>query len=121
MTSTRVSHSVRSADGTRIAFDRSGDGPPVILVEAAGHYRDFTSFGGLVPLLARQFTVYTYDRRGRGESGDTPPYTPEREVDDLAALIADAGGAAHVYGFSSGAARHARRRPGPAHHAPRAA
>jgi pimeloyl-ACP methyl ester carboxylesterase len=73
MPSTRASQSVRSADGTRIAFDRSGDGPPVILVEAALHYRDFSSFGGLVPLLSQAFTVYAYDRRGRGESTDTAP------------------------------------------------
>ena len=94
---------VTSRDGTTIAFDRAGDGPPVILVEAAGHYRDFSSFSGLAPLLARQFSVYTYDRRGRGQSTDTTPYTPEREVDDLEALIARAGGSAHLYGFSSGA------------------
>jgi pimeloyl-ACP methyl ester carboxylesterase len=98
-----ASQSVRSADGTRIAFERVGGGPPLILVEAAAHYRDFSSFGGLVPLLSREFTVYTYDRRGRGESTDTPPYAPAREVEDLAALIAEAGEAAHLYGYSSGA------------------
>jgi pimeloyl-ACP methyl ester carboxylesterase len=103
MPSTRASQSVRSADGTRIAFERSGDGPPLILAEAALHYRDFSSFGGLAPLLAEEFTVYAYDRRGRGESTDTPPYAPEREVEDLAALIAEAGGSAHLYGYSSGA------------------
>lgn len=103
MSSTPAAHSVRSADGTRIAFDRSGDGPPLILVEAAGHYRDFSSFAGLVPLLSRELTVYTYDRRGRGDSTDTPPYSPDREVEDLEALIADAGGSAHLYGYSSGA------------------
>lgn len=100
---TLASQTIRSADGTRIAFDRSGDGPPVILVEAALHYRAFTSFAGLVPLLARDFTVYTYDRRGRGESTDTPPYSPDREVEDLQALIAQTGDAACVYGYSSGA------------------
>ena len=94
---------VRSADGTRIAFDRAGEGPALVLVEAAAHYRDFSSFTGLVRLLAREFTVYTYDRRGRGDSTDTAPYTPDREVDDLDALIAEAGGAACVYGYSSGA------------------
>jgi pimeloyl-ACP methyl ester carboxylesterase len=103
MSSTVASQSVRSADGTRIGFDRLGDGPPVILIEAAGHYRDFSSFGGLSPRLAREFTVLTYDRRGRGESTDTPPYAPEREVEDLAALIAEAGGPTHLYGYSSGA------------------
>ena len=98
-----TSQSVRSADGTSIAFDRSGDGPPVILVEAALHYRGFTSFGGLAPLLSREFSVIGYDRRGRGDSGDTPPYAPDREVEDLAALVDSAGGSAGVYGYSSGA------------------
>jgi pimeloyl-ACP methyl ester carboxylesterase len=92
---------VRSADGTEIAFDRVGDGPLVILVEPALHYRAFSAFGGLVPLLASEFAVVTYDRRGRGESGDTAPYEPDREVEDLAALIGDEP--AHVYGYSSGA------------------
>jgi pimeloyl-ACP methyl ester carboxylesterase len=103
MPRTAASQSVRSADGTRIAFERSGDGPPVILVEPALHYREFSSFSGLVPLLSREFSVYAYDRRGRGESSDTPPYAPDREVEDLAALIAEAGGSAHLYGCSSGA------------------
>jgi pimeloyl-ACP methyl ester carboxylesterase len=103
MSSTHASQSVRSADGTRIAFERTGDGPPLILVEAAGHYRDLSSFSGLVTRLSRELTVYTYDRRGRGESTDTPPYAPEREVEDLEALIAEAGGSAHLYGYSSGA------------------
>ena len=94
---------VRSADGTRIAFERAGDGPAVILVEPAGHYRGLSAVAGLVPLLAGRFTVYIYDRRGRGDSTDTPPYAPAREVDDLAALIDHAGGAAHLYGYSSGA------------------
>ncbi|MGQ0849866.1 MAG: alpha/beta fold hydrolase [Actinomycetota bacterium] len=94
---------VRSADGTRIAFDRSGEGPAVILVEPAAHYREFSAFGGLVPLLSAEFTVYTYDRRGRGASSDTAPYAPDREVEDLAELIGEAGGSANVYGYSSGA------------------
>lgn len=101
--SSRRSEGIQSADGTRIAFDRSGHGPPVILVEAAGHYRDLSSFNGLVPLLSTEFTVYKYDRRGRGESADTVPYTTDREVDDLSALIQAAGGSAHVYAYSSGA------------------
>jgi len=103
MSSTRTSSTVRSADGTRIAFERVGEGPPVILVEAALHYREFSSFDGLAPLLAREFAVITYDRRGRGKSTDTPPYSPNREVDDLRALIAEIGGSAHMYGYSSGA------------------
>jgi pimeloyl-ACP methyl ester carboxylesterase len=103
MPSTAASQSVRSADSTRLAFDRSGEGPPLILVEAALHYRDFSSFGGLAPLLSRELAVYSYDRRGRGESTDTTPYSPDREVEDLEALIAKAGGSAHLYGYSSGA------------------
>jgi pimeloyl-ACP methyl ester carboxylesterase len=94
---------VVSADGTQIAFDRSGSGPPLLLVEPAGHFRGFSAFEGLVPLLAEAFTVYRYDRRGRGASGDTQPYAPEREVEDLAALIAEAGDVANIYGYSSGA------------------
>ena len=102
MSITRASQSVRSADGTRIAFDQVGDGrPPLILVEPALHYRDFSSFGGLVPLLSQDFSVYAYDRRGRGESTDTTPYSPDREVEDLEALLAQVGGWAHLYGYSS--------------------
>lgn len=100
---TMTSLSALSADGTRIAFERVGEGMPLILVEAAGHFRDLSSFDGLVPLLARDFSVYRYDRRGRGESADTVPYAPEREVEDLEALIAVAGESAFVYGYSSGA------------------
>ncbi|HET9421168.1 MAG TPA: alpha/beta hydrolase [Nocardioides sp.] len=92
-----------SADGTPIAFERSGSGPALILVDAAAHYRGFSSFTGLVPPLAPHFTVHEFDRRGRGDSGDTPPYDVEREVEDLAALIDKAGGSAAVHGFSSGA------------------
>jgi pimeloyl-ACP methyl ester carboxylesterase len=103
MTSSAARRSVRSADGTRIAFDRIGDGPALILVEPALHFQEFSAFSGLVPLLSPEFTVFTYDRRGRGQSTDTPPYAPDREVEDLAALIAEAGGSAHVYGYSSGA------------------
>jgi pimeloyl-ACP methyl ester carboxylesterase len=94
---------VRSADGTTIAFERTGAGPALILVDAAGHYRDFSSFGTLTGLLAPDFSVFTYDRRGRGRSTDTLPYAIEREVDDLAALFAEAGGLAFLYGVSSGA------------------
>jgi pimeloyl-ACP methyl ester carboxylesterase len=95
-------NSVTSTDGTTIAYDRIGTGPALILVDAAGHYRDFSSFGGLIELLAADFTVYHYDRRGRGGSTDTPPYAVHREVEDLAALIDQAGGSANLYGFSSG-------------------
>ena len=92
-----------SADGTRIAFERAGDGPALILVEPAGHYRGLSALAGLVPLLSDRYTVYTYDRRGRGESTDTLPYAPAREVEDLGALLDHTGGSAHLYGFSSGA------------------
>lgn len=72
-------------------------------MDAALHYRQFSSFDGLIPLLAPAFTVHHYDRRGRGASTDTAPYAVEREVEDLAALVDVAGGSAFVYGFSSGA------------------
>lgn len=93
--------SVRSSDGTMIAFDRSGAGPAVILVGGAMSER---SMGApLAALLAPRFTVFNYDRQGRGASGDTLPYAVEREVEDLDALIAEAGGSASVFGMSSGA------------------
>jgi hypothetical protein len=95
---------VRSKDGTVIAFDRSGSGQPLILVDGALCSRRFGPMPKLAPLLARHFTVYHYDRRGRNESGDTPPYSVAREVEDLEALIHEAGGEAFVYGVSSGAA-----------------
>jgi pimeloyl-ACP methyl ester carboxylesterase len=94
--------SVTSKDGTRITFDRLGDGPPVVLV--CGGSVDRMSNAGVAALLASDFTVFNYDRRGRGESGDTPPYAVQREVEDLDAVIAAAGGSAGVYGSSSGAA-----------------
>ncbi|HEX2158129.1 MAG TPA: alpha/beta hydrolase [Actinomycetes bacterium] len=93
---------VTSSDGTSIAFERAGAGPALITVDAAGSYRDFRPFPPPVEALADHFTVYVYDRRGRGASTDTPPFAVEREVDDLAALIAEAGGSAFVYAFSSG-------------------
>ena len=93
---------VASSDGTTIAFERFGDGPALIAVDAAGSYRDFRPLRAPVERLAEHFTVHLYDRRGRGASGDTPPYAIEREIDDLAALIAEAGGSASVYAMSSG-------------------
>jgi pimeloyl-ACP methyl ester carboxylesterase len=93
---------VTSRDGTSIAYERAGAGPALILVDAAGHYRELSSFGGLIDPLAGDFTVYHYDRRGRGGSTDTAPYAVEHEVDDLSALIDEAGGSAYLYGFSSG-------------------
>ena len=94
---------VRSRDGTSIGYTRVGEGPPVILVDPAGGFRGFGLLTPLAEQLAPDFTVITYDRRGRGESGDTPPYAVEREVEDLAAILDLAGGSACVYGFSSGA------------------
>lgn len=93
---------VTSKDGTGIVFDRTGEGPPLVLVGGALNNRG--SGAGLAALLAPTFTVYTYDRRGRGDSGDTPPYAVEREVDDLEALVGVAGGPAFLMGHSSGAA-----------------
>jgi pimeloyl-ACP methyl ester carboxylesterase len=94
-------NTVRSADGTNIAFDRLGEGTPVILVSGASTSRAIHA--QLAELLARDFMVFNYDRRGRGDSGDTPPYTTEREVEDLHAVITEAGGTAAVFGNSSGA------------------
>lgn len=94
---------VGSADGTKIAFERSGAGPSLVLVDAAGSYRAFGPLRSLAGVLKDHFTVFTYDRRGRGESTDTPPYAVGKEVEDLAALIAEAGGTACLYGVSSGA------------------
>ena len=90
-----------SRDRTRIAFDRTGDGPPIILV--VGAFNERSRGAPLAEVLASRFSVFNYDRRGRGASDDTAPYAIEREVDDLAALIAEAGGSAAVFGYSSGA------------------
>src|SRR5258706_2176516 len=95
---------VISSDGTPIAFDRTGSGFPIILVDGALCYRASGPSGPLAALLAPHFTVFTYDRRGRGDSTDTPPYAVEREIEDLKALLNAAGGSAFVYGISSGAA-----------------
>jgi pimeloyl-ACP methyl ester carboxylesterase len=93
-----------SKDGTAIAYERTGNGPALILVDGALCSRSFGPMPKLAPLLAPHFTVYTYDRRGRGQSGDTQPYSKEREVEDIAALIEQAGGSAFLLGLSSGAA-----------------
>jgi hypothetical protein len=93
---------VTSPDGTPIAYERVGSGPPVILV--GGGLVDRSENAPLAPELAADFTVYNYDRRGRGESGDALPYALEREFEDIGALIAHAGGSAHLYGVSSGGA-----------------
>ena len=92
-----------SPDGTKIAYDRQGHGPAVILIDGAMCTRNAGAKPELARLLAQHFTVFSYDRRGRGDSGDTKPYAVEREIEDLAAVISAAGGHAHVWGLSSGA------------------
>lgn len=89
-----------SADGSTIAYEKTGTGPAVIVIGGAFSTRQ--SAGGLAPLLAAHFSVYAYDRRGRVDSTQAGPYAVEREVEDLAALIEAAGGSANLYGHSSG-------------------
>ena len=96
-------NTARSTDGTTIAYETRGEGPALILVDGALCHREMGPSRALAKLLSEHFTVITYDRRGRGESTDTAPYSVEREIDDLAALIDAAGGSAHLCGFSSGA------------------
>ncbi|TDC65927.1 alpha/beta fold hydrolase [Actinomadura sp. GC306] len=93
-----------SADGTPIAYDRTGAGPAVVLVQGAFSTRDDPTMTGIADTLASRFTVYNYDRRGRGGSGDVAPYAVQREIDDLTAVIEAAGGRAMVFGGSSGGA-----------------
>jgi pimeloyl-ACP methyl ester carboxylesterase len=93
---------VTSKDGTTIGFDRFGEGPAVILI--SGGSVDRTSNAGLAANLASDFTAFNYDRRGRGDSGDTLPYAIEREVEDIDVVVSAAGGSAYLYGSSSGAA-----------------
>lgn len=93
---------VMSNDGTSIAYDRQGSGPAVILV--TGGLDDGSENAPLADELGRHFTVYNYNRRGRGHSGDTEPYALEREIEDIGALVAEAGGTANLYGVSSGGA-----------------
>src|SRR5437660_11048540 len=92
---------VRSTDGTMIAYDRLGEGPALILVTGATATR--TDAAGVAARLAEYFTVFAYDRRGRGERTDTVSYAVELEVEDIGALIAESGGSAFVFGHSSGA------------------
>ncbi|WP_276353334.1 alpha/beta fold hydrolase [Cohnella caldifontis] len=94
---------VISKDGTAIAYDRFGNGPALILAAGALGYRAFPLQQRLAELLSAHFTVFNYDRRGRGDSGDTLPYSVDREIDDIEALIDAAGGSAYLYGVSSGA------------------
>src|ERR671916_835023 len=92
---------VNSADGTRIAFERFGDGPPLIVI--GGATCDRARMRDVSERFGRDRAVINYDRRGRGDSGDTQPYAVDREVEDLAALVDVAGGRASLYGHSSGA------------------
>ena len=94
-------NSVTSRGGTSIAYERQGRG----VAEGSSTARN----APLAAVLAGRFTTYNDDRRGRGESGDTPPYSLEREIEDIEALLAEAGGSAHLYGISS--SRQSRRRP----------
>jgi len=93
---------VTSKDGTRIGYSVVGSGPAIILVDGALCWRASGPSGPLAEQLKDRFTVYTYDRRGRGESGDTKPYAVAREVEDLAAIVDAAGGSAALYAISSG-------------------
>jgi pimeloyl-ACP methyl ester carboxylesterase len=95
---------IRSADGTTIAYERGGSGPALILVDGAMCYRAAGPMRPIAEQLRPHFTVYAYDRRGRGHSSDTLPYTVGKEVDDLRALIAEAGGSAYAFSISSGGA-----------------
>lgn len=93
---------VTSKDGTRIGYTAVGSGPAIVLVDGALCWRASGPAGPLAEALKDRFTVYTYDRRGRGESGDTKPYAVDREVEDLAAVIDAAGGSVALYAISSG-------------------
>jgi pimeloyl-ACP methyl ester carboxylesterase len=95
-------NTLSSPDGTTIAYDKRGEGPALILVDGALTVHSSGSGAELARLLAPHFTVYGFDRRGRGESGDTLPYAVDREIDDIEALIDRAGGSAFLYGHSSG-------------------
>ncbi len=97
-------NTVVSKDGTTIAYDRRGNGPALVLVDGALCSRAQGPMPDVAEALADRFTVYNYDRRGRGDSGDAGDYAVEREIEDLAAVIEAAGGSAYVYGSSSGAA-----------------
>jgi pimeloyl-ACP methyl ester carboxylesterase len=97
-------HTVTSKDGSRIAYDRLGSGPVVILVGGALGYRKYKKMEELAGLLAERCTVINYDRRGRGDSTEVKPFAVEREIEDIAALIEAEGGSASLWGWSSGGA-----------------
>lgn len=101
---TETLNNIESKDGTYIAFDKSGKGPALIIVSGALSYRAMDEDKKLVSAFSKYFTVYVYDRRGRGESTDTEPYSVDREIEDIEGLIKDAGGSAYLFGVSSGAA-----------------
>jgi pimeloyl-ACP methyl ester carboxylesterase len=101
-TSEAQTEQLQSKDRTAIVFEKAGAGPPVVLVDGAFGSRASGPNGPTGLLLEPHFTVYRYDRRGRGESGDSPPYSPDREIEDLECVIEAAGGAASVFGTSSG-------------------
>ena len=94
---------VTSKDGTTIAYDQLGKGPAVILVNGALGTRSHATRDSMADILSKQFTAIDYDRRGRGDSSDTPPYAVQREIEDIEALIDGAGGSAFLFGNSSGA------------------
>ncbi|MGZ6346359.1 MAG: alpha/beta fold hydrolase [Anaerolineales bacterium] len=94
---------ITSKDGTTIAYEKKGAGPSLILIDGALTYRSFGPLTHLAELLAPHYTVYTFDRRGRGESSNSKPYSVDREIEDIDALIDVAGGSAFIYGISSGA------------------
>ena len=102
--STSENRMTTSRDGTTIAFTRRGSGPPLIIVDGAFCYRENGPATELATQLAQHFTVFTYDRRGRGESSDTAPYAVAREIDDLRAVAREAGATPYVVGISSGGA-----------------
>jgi pimeloyl-ACP methyl ester carboxylesterase len=95
---------VTSKDGTQIGFTKAGNGPALVIVSGALSHRALNRDTLLVRTLGEHYSVYTYDRRGRGESSDTKPYAVDREIEDIASLIDHAGGTAYLYGVSSGAA-----------------
>ena len=92
-----------SSDGTTLAYDVYGSGPALIYVTGASGFRKFFPIAADAKAFAKEFTVYSYDRRGRGDSGNTLPWAIEREIDDIEAIIDAAGGRANLYGHSSGA------------------
>ena len=99
-----MTHFTTSKDGTNIAYSKTGKGKPLVLVDGAFCHRKFGANEKLPQHLSDNFTVYSYDRRGRSESENTLPYSPQKEYEDLQAVINEAGGNAYVYGISSGAA-----------------